>query len=574
LVSKDNGAAWRLIFDARYINEYITCPAFKYEDLSLVPDILQQHDFMFTTDFSRGYHHVDVHPAFHQFLGFQWQGKYYMYTQLPFGLNVACWAFSRITREVLRHFRTHGQKCSGYLDDMLFAKQHEGDLHAARPGILQLLKDLGFLLNLKKCQPVAQRVKYLGLIIDTLTGTFWVPACKMAALFAALKALLSSPRTTPMAVASLVGTLGSMRLALGRMVHLGTFHLQHLISTYTRGSRGWKAHIAITPLAREELSYWQANVHALNGGGKLWQPCFSHSLELQTDAAGQCKVTFGGWAGYTFLNGSKIFAQGRFSEQDSVGTSSTFIELLAICLSLDSFTQAGHLVGQNLVVKTDSQAAAAVLNKGHSMAPQIHSITLRLFRLCSEQGLHLRGVWVPREENQLADYLSKLHDAADWSLSPSAFQQVTARWGTLALDLFSSTHNNLLPRFFTQHHSPGTAGVDAFQQSWPSRSWAHPPPSLIPRILQQAKLCRASCCLLVPYWPGCPWWPLLAQQGAFLNFVVDWLFLPWNPSLFLLGPGYKNQGNAPRWDALILFLDNQHPSPSPLPLPCPQIRRS
>lgn len=70
----------RLIFDARHLNQYLHVPKFKYEDLSVCGDYLQQEDYMITLDLSKGYHHMDVHPSFWTFLGFEWQGVYYVYT--------------------------------------------------------------------------------------------------------------------------------------------------------------------------------------------------------------------------------------------------------------------------------------------------------------------------------------------------------------------------------------------------------------------------------------------------------------------------------------------------------------
>ena len=94
----------RLIWDGRYVNDYLVIPELHYESLGYLKEILNDNDFMFTLNLKSGYHHLDIHEDFWQYLGFQWDGQFYVFTQLPFGLAPACWAFSVLTRAVLKMF--------------------------------------------------------------------------------------------------------------------------------------------------------------------------------------------------------------------------------------------------------------------------------------------------------------------------------------------------------------------------------------------------------------------------------------------------------------------------------------
>ena len=44
--------------------------------------------FINTFDLKSGYHHIDVHADSHTYLGFQWEGVYYVFTVLPFGSSM------------------------------------------------------------------------------------------------------------------------------------------------------------------------------------------------------------------------------------------------------------------------------------------------------------------------------------------------------------------------------------------------------------------------------------------------------------------------------------------------------
>ena len=62
----------RLVLDLRYVNQFIPEQKFKYEGLSLVPQMFNKGEYFFTFDLKSGYHHVDIHPDFWTYLGFSW----------------------------------------------------------------------------------------------------------------------------------------------------------------------------------------------------------------------------------------------------------------------------------------------------------------------------------------------------------------------------------------------------------------------------------------------------------------------------------------------------------------------
>jgi hypothetical protein len=62
-----------------------------------------------------------------------------------------------------------------------------------------------------------------------------------------------------------------------------------------------------------------------------------------------------------------------------------------------------------------------------------------------------------------------------------------------------------------------TASADAFAQLWADESlvWAHPPPALLPQLLQLLEATpSASAIVCVPHWPGSQWFRPLAELSA------------------------------------------------------------
>ena len=61
-------------------------------------------------------------------------------------------------------------------------------------------------------------------------------------------------------------------------------------------------------------------------------------------------------------------------------------------------------------IHTDNQAAAAIINKGSSRDPLVMESLRRIFWLSATFNFRLHAVYLPGEENVLADSVSRLHE--------------------------------------------------------------------------------------------------------------------------------------------------------------------
>ena len=116
--------------------------------------MFEKGEYMFKFDLKSGYHHVDVHPDSHMFLGFQWEIKgvknYFVFTVLPFGLSTACYLFTKLLRPLVRYWRGRGLKAIIYLDDGIVAVQ--GLERALHESVLVKgdLEKAGLVVNVEK----------------------------------------------------------------------------------------------------------------------------------------------------------------------------------------------------------------------------------------------------------------------------------------------------------------------------------------------------------------------------------------------------------------------------------------
>lgn len=136
-------------------------------------------DLLFTVDLKSGYHHVDVDPSFWQFLGFEWQGRYYVFCRLSFDLATACFVFTKILKQLVQHWRSMGIRLIPYIDEFLFFTSSVQEFASVQAQVLADFSKAGFVLSLEKCQLQASHVvKFLEFVqLIPSMESFACPQC-------------------------------------------------------------------------------------------------------------------------------------------------------------------------------------------------------------------------------------------------------------------------------------------------------------------------------------------------------------------------------------------------------------
>ena len=95
---------------------------------------------------------------------------------MPFGLATAPWAFTKLMRQLVNHWRRSGFRVLPYLDDFLFMSSSYSTALGLSSRFQSDFRNCGLLVNLEKSvsMPV-QRLKHLGMMVDTVAGNFEVP---------------------------------------------------------------------------------------------------------------------------------------------------------------------------------------------------------------------------------------------------------------------------------------------------------------------------------------------------------------------------------------------------------------
>ena len=195
---------------------------------------------------------------------------------------------------------------------------------------------------------------------------------------------------------------------------------------------------------------------------------------------------------------------------------------------------------------TDNQNVVRIIQQG-SGKPALQVEALAIFSICVGNRIRMEPEWVPREQNQLADYYSRLVDFDDYRLNPAIFEWLNSVWGPYTIDRFASAHNAQLGRFNSRFGTPGSEAVDTFTCDWSGENnWWFPPVCLVPRTIRHAQRTKAFGTLIVPQWLSAPFWPILFPNGYDpVQFIMDWVELPMMGELILPGLSGANLFNGP-----------------------------
>ena len=129
-------------------------------------------------------------------------------------------------------------------------------------------------------------------------------------------------------------------------------------------------------------------------------------------------------------------------------------EIIAVKYVLDSFGE--MLRNQSVQVNIDNSSACRILSVG-STKSHLQNIAIDVFNFCSKFNIKLVPQWIPREQNELADYYSRIKDTDNWSIDNDKFTFINNLYGLFTVDRFTNNLNRKLKRFNSKFHCPGTS---------------------------------------------------------------------------------------------------------------------
>jgi len=121
-------------------------------------------NWIFTFDLKGAYLNIPVKPEHQWLTAFVWDEGLYEFTRAPYGQKGSGYTFVRVLQQNLQPIKEFAES---YVDDIsVFSDLWQSHL-AHIEKFLQVIKDSGFVLNLKKTSLAQSQVKFLGHIIGS-----------------------------------------------------------------------------------------------------------------------------------------------------------------------------------------------------------------------------------------------------------------------------------------------------------------------------------------------------------------------------------------------------------------------
>ena len=495
----------RLILDLSKLNKFVQKTSFKLDDWKTGLQYLSKGALMFTFDLISSYHHIEISQHYQKYLGFSWiidgNCRFFEFTVLPFGLTSAPLLFTKTLKPLVTHWRACGILIALYLDDgFIIVPRATGNLDSDRLIARSISKHVrvdllraGFVYSIEKSKwDPSTHIEWFGMIWNTQDGTLKVLERRIEKINRTISEIQALNHITIRKLHSFVGQIISLSPVCGSITRLMSRHCQIEIANASDEDDI----ICLNEHCKRDIKFWKDNVHLLN---------VRHVFANQTVSKIVCCDASSTGSGAIICNDIHT-AHKLWTEAESQ-KSSTWRELNTILFAIISFLPI--IQNSQLKVFTDSQTAARIVEVG-SMNQELQNLSFHLFQTCLQNNIKLEVQWIPRDENEQADLVSRLVYTDDWMISDSLFQMLKDRWGPFTIDCFACHYNTKLPRFYSRFWNPGTEGVDAFSQDWSGENCLLVPPVvLIPSVLKHIHSCKGKGTLVFPWWPSSVFWPLL-----------------------------------------------------------------
>ena len=505
----------RVILDMSIINESIKFVHFKMESLQDALLLINHGDYFIKLDLQNAYDCVNVAPECRKFLQFFSNGVLFQYVGFPNGLSEAPRVFTLILKPILALLGMRGARHCSYLDDLLLMESDPNKLLEHGSFIIQIFMMLGFLINTKKSILVpSQEIEFLGFTISSKTMTVRLPHQKVEKIINICSKLQNHPLCTRRELASVIGKLSATTLA----VQLGPLYLRGLQRLLNRTNlMSWESGIQLDTQSISNLHWWAEQSNLSVQTTIVKEP---PTMELFTDAS------MSGWG--ATLNGTEVHGHWPTALQMK---HINLLEILAVHLAIKSLQC--QISCKCLCIRSDNVTALSYIKKkGGTSDQEMTSIAAKIWQWASSKGIQIVVQHIPGDQNSIADQLSRIgQDQSDWKLDPLVFQKLNHLRGPIKLDLFASSGNCQVPRFFSWKNQQGAEKVNAMLHLWPLQgAYAFPPFCLLPGILQ--KIQREGCQVLVvtPVWKTATWYPKLLHMSSNLPILLPNRDLLTNPA--------------------------------------------
>ncbi|XP_053699165.1 uncharacterized protein LOC128746141 [Sabethes cyaneus] len=331
LVPKKN-KEYRMAIDYRLLNSKTVKDRFPMPDIETCLNKLEGSCVFIAVDLFSGYYQIPLEKKSQNFTAFSTTEGHYRFLRMPFGLANGCAVFQRAVNKMVEKARKRGIVIVAYIDDLIVAGREEEEVLSKFIILLDVVREEGFTINLKKSYFFMRKVTFLGFEIS---GEGIQPgAAKTVAV-----AEFAQPKTVH-EVRQFLGLAGFFRRFVKNFSIIAA-PMYSLLKKDVEFKWGDQQQLAFKNLkqiliTRPILALYDPNA----------------DLELHTDASssGLAGVLLinqeGGWKPLGYFSRKTSSSESKYHSYD--------LEVLAVVASVERFRL--YLLGRFFVIRTDCSA--------------------------------------------------------------------------------------------------------------------------------------------------------------------------------------------------------------------------
>ena len=418
----------RLVVDlSRNLNDHLRYEYFTYSNVRSAVELSTPGCWYSKLDLSNCFLSFPLHPSAYAHFVFEFEGRLYQFTRMPFGLSSAPRICTELLSVVAYHlgFAGVGQLVR-YLDDFLLIDTTAASSGRSLAVALHAFDAFGLVVNPSKTEGPAQRMTFLGVLLDSTTQTLACTPERVEELLVLLQASVASGRIRLSALATLIGKLQFAAQVLPGFRPY-THHLQSLLQSHTANirlrhdsdrRRAFAQHhsrVRINSAFRADVDFWLSHLRGWNGCAR-WRTTQSAPFVFASDAslegfgfyleAAPPHTDTTEWPLSLQLGSGFVGVYSPADEQLHAASGQiNWCEVFAIYAALSSYRSV--LRDCCVLFMCDNSAGVHILNKQSSRADGLAGLLRAIFAIALECNISIYAQHRRGEDNVLADFLSR-----------------------------------------------------------------------------------------------------------------------------------------------------------------------
>jgi hypothetical protein len=236
----------RLVIDlSRNLNHHLEYRHFRYASVLDAVERAFPGCWFGKLDLSNCFLSFPLHSSVLPHFIFRFEGQLYQFRRMPFGLSVAPRICTLLLSVVAHGLRRAGVDAAArFLDDFLFLQQTAGLMESSLRRAETVISTFGLVVNPEKTEGPAQRIAFLGIMLDSVSQTLSCTPERLEELRSLLSQAERSPTIKLSALRTLIGklsfasqVLSGARPFMRRMMDLLNGRLRSLALTDRSDSR-------------------------------------------------------------------------------------------------------------------------------------------------------------------------------------------------------------------------------------------------------------------------------------------------------------------------------------------------